>query len=114
MRIVSLLPSSTEIVYALGLADELVGVTYECDYPDAAKDKPIVVRPSFNHQGLSPQQIDQVVTRTFKSGKSLYVVDETKLRELDPDLILTQDLCQVCAPYFIRRPFLRLGITDKS
>jgi iron complex transport system substrate-binding protein len=98
MRIVSLLPSSTEIVYALGLGDQLVGVTHECDYPPDAKSKPVVVRSSFKKSDLNPQQIDEEVSRTLKSGQSLYVVDEEKLRELSPDLILTQDLCQVCAP----------------
>ena len=98
MRIVSFLPSSTEIVYALGLEDQLVGVTHECDFPPDVKRKPVVVHSSFKKGSLNPHQIDEVVSRTLKSGQSLYVVDEEKLRELSPDLILTQDLCQVCAP----------------
>lgn len=98
MNIVSFLPGSTEIVFALGLGDQLVGVTHECDYPEGARNKPVVVRPSFQPAGLSPQQIDAVVTRSLRKGESLYVVDEAMLRGLSPDVILTQDLCQVCAP----------------
>ena len=98
MKIVSFLPSSTEMVYSLGLGDQLVGVTHECDYPDAVKKKSVVVQSAFDRRGLSPKQIDEVVSRTLKTGQSLYVVDEALLREMAPDLILTQDLCQVCAP----------------
>ena len=98
MRIVSFLPSATEMVYALGLGDQLVGVTHECDYPPEARGRPVVVRSAIETRGLSSQQIDEAVSRALKAGQSLYVVDEEKLRELAPDLILTQDLCQVCAP----------------
>lgn len=98
MRIVSFLPSATEMAYELGLGDQVVGVTHECDYPEGVKLKPIVVRSAFERQGLSPKEIDEVVSRTLKDGMSLYVVDEELLRDLAPDLILTQDLCQVCAP----------------
>ena len=98
MKIISLLPSSTEIVFALGLGDQLVGVTHECDYPEEATTKPVVVKSAFDPRGLSPQQIDEVVSRTLKANQSLYSVDEIKLKELAPDLIITQDLCQVCAP----------------
>lgn len=98
MRIVSFLPSATEMVYALGLGDQLVGVTHECDYPVEAMTKPVVVRSAIETKGLSQHQIDEVVSRTLKAGQSLYVVDEERLRALAPDLILTQDLCQVCAP----------------
>ena len=98
MRIVSFLPSATEIVYALGLGDQLVGVTHECDYPPDAKSKPVVVRSAIETKLLSPQQIDESVSLALKAGESLYTVDESLLKELAPDLILTQDLCQVCAP----------------
>ena len=98
MRIVSFLPSATEMIYALGLGDQLVGVTHECDYPPEVQTKPVVVRSAIETKGLSPQQIDETVSRTLKAGQSLYIVDEGLLKELEPDLILTQDLCQVCAP----------------
>ena len=98
MRIVSFLPSATEIVYALGLGDQLAGVSHECDYPLEAKSKPVVVRSAIPTKGLTSQQIDESVSRTLKAGQSLYTVDEVLLNQLAPDLILTQDLCQVCAP----------------
>ena len=98
MRIVSFLPSATEMVYALGLGDRLVGVTHECDYPPEAKAKPVVVRSAVETKGSSPRQIDEAVSRLLRSGQSLYMVEEEVLKRLKPDLILTQDLCQVCAP----------------
>lgn len=98
MRIVSFLPSATEMVYALGLGDQLVGITHECDFPPEAKDKPVAVRNVIDTKSLSAPQIDEAVSRTLKAGGSLYAVDEEMLREAAPDLVLTQDLCQVCAP----------------
>ncbi|MFQ5949383.1 MAG: cobalamin-binding protein [Nitrospiria bacterium] len=98
MRIVSFLPSATEMVYALGLGDQLVGVTHECDYPAETKTKPVVVRSAVEMKGLSHQEIDAAVSRVVKGGESLYAVDEGLVKALAPDLILTQDLCQVCAP----------------
>jgi iron complex transport system substrate-binding protein len=95
-RIVSLLPSATEIVYALGLDDALVGVTFECDFPPAARTKRVVSDTSLP-SGLSPAEIDQVVTDRTDAHESIYTLDEGALRALDPDLVLTQDLCAVCA-----------------
>ena len=96
MRIVSLLPSATEIVYALGLKDDLVGVTFECDYPAAARTKPIVSDTSLP-PGLAPAEIDRIVNERADAHASIYTLDEDALRHLDPDLVLTQDLCAVCA-----------------
>jgi len=98
MRIVSFLPSATEIVCSLGLADELVGITHECDHPPEIQRKPVVVRSAVEMAGLTDSQIDEAVSQCLRAGRSIYRVDEPLLRELDPDLILTQDLCQVCAP----------------
>ena len=96
MRIVSFLPSATEIFFALGLDDEVVGVTFECDYPPAAQLKPHVVH-SHLPPGLSPAEIDAIVRAEGAQGRSLYFVDLPLLASLAPDLILLQDLCRVCA-----------------
>lgn len=97
-RIVSFLPSATEMVYALGLGDRLVGVTHECDYPPEAASKPVVVRNVLPVESMSQEEIDTAVTARMRDGLSLYQVDERLMQELAPDLILTQNLCQVCAP----------------
>lgn len=98
MRIVSFLPAGTEIVHALGAGDSLVGRSHECDYPDAVRSLPIVSKPALELDGLSQAEIDAAVSARLRTGESLYQVDERLLRDLRADLILTQDLCQVCAP----------------
>jgi iron complex transport system substrate-binding protein len=98
-RIVSLLPSATEIACALGLAEELVGITHCCDHPrDQIAGKPVVVRSALPVDEMSLREIDVAVSGRLRRGESLYLVDEELLRELAPTLLLTQDLCQVCAP----------------
>ena len=97
-RIVSFLPSATEMICALGLSDRLMGITHECDYPTEIAGKPIVVRSVLPIENMSQSEIDTVVTERLRNGLSLYRVDESLMREISPDLILTQDLCQVCAP----------------
>src|SRR2546423_8473240 len=97
-RIVSFLPSATEMVCALGPGDRLVGITHECDYPPEVKEKPIVVRNALPIERMSQREIDEAVAARMRAGLSLYQVDEKLLQALAPDLILTQDLCQVCAP----------------
>lgn len=97
-RIVSFLPSATEMIYALGLADRLVGVTLECDYPSEVRAKPVVVRCAVDLEGRTPDAIDRIVRERVRMGASLYAVDERLLRALSPDLIVAQDLCEVCAP----------------
>jgi iron complex transport system substrate-binding protein len=97
-RIISFLPSGTEMVCALGLGDRLVGITHECDHPVEVRGKPIVVRNALPIESMSEREIDVAVTARLRAGKSLYEIDEQLLRELRPDLILTQNLCQVCAP----------------
>ena len=97
-RIISFLPAATEMVYGLGLGDCLVGVSHECDFPAAAKTKQIVVKPALPLEKMSLREIDVEVAKRIGSGQSLYEVDENLLRELKPDMILTQNLCQVCGP----------------
>jgi iron complex transport system substrate-binding protein len=97
-KIVSFLPSATEMVCALGLADQLVGITHECDYPREIKGKPVVVRNVLPIETMTQGEIDVAVAARMRNGQSLYQVDEELLTELAPDLILTQNLCQVCAP----------------
>ncbi|MER7245120.1 cobalamin-binding protein [Kribbella sp. NPDC000426] len=96
MRIVSLLPSATEICFALGAGDDVVGVTFECDYPAAARTRRIVSTTALP-AGLTPGEIDAVVRRKVAAGEDLYHLDAGALRELEPDVVITQDLCAVCA-----------------
>jgi iron complex transport system substrate-binding protein len=97
-RILSFLPAATEIVHALGAGDELVGRSHECDYPQSVRALPVVSKPALSLEGLSQAEVDAAVAGRLASGESLYVVDELLLDSLAPDLVLTQDLCQVCAP----------------
>src|ERR1044071_4086706 len=98
MRVVSFLPAGTEIACALGAGDQLVGRSHECDYPAEVTALPVVSKPALDLEGLSQDAIDSAVAERLRSGESLYQVDEILLRELAPDVVLTQDLCQVCAP----------------
>ena len=95
MRICSLQPGATEIVYALGLDDDLFGVTSKCDYPPGAADKPVVVRSVFDGQHLSSGDISRTIAQRFAASEKIYNVDEDLLRAADPDLLLTQDICEV-------------------
>ena len=97
MKIISLLPSATEIVYALGLGDSLEGVTHECDYPPEAREKPVVMRPSLSPGPLSSREIDDAVRAKMQAKEPLYVLDRGLIQRVQPDVILTQDLCRVCA-----------------
>ena len=97
MRIVSLLPSATEIVYALGLDDNLVGVTFECDEPARARSDKAVVVGGRDTSGMTPGEIDAYVRAQAAAGADLYHLHRDALAGLDPDLVLTQDLCWVCA-----------------
>ncbi len=96
MRILSLLPSATEVVFALGLGDDLVGVTHECDWPPAARTKRSV---SFSAlpPAAEPAEVDRMVSASIDGGEPIYRLDREAVRELRPDLVLTQDLCAVCA-----------------
>jgi iron complex transport system substrate-binding protein len=98
MRIVSFLPAATEMIYLLGLGDELVGRSHECDFPEEAKLKPVIVDCALDLSGMTMGQIDVAVSTQLAAGKSLYTVDEAKLRAAAPSLLVTQNLCQVCGP----------------
>ena len=97
MRLVSLLPSATEIVYALGLDESLVGVTFECDEPPAARSEKAIVVGGRDTSGMTPGEIDRYVRAQLAAGADLYTLHARALADLEPDLILTQDLCRVCA-----------------
>ena len=96
-RIVSLLPSATEIVCALGLQEALVGITHECDYPINVQGKSTLTRSRISHETMSSAEIDHAVRSQLDGHGSIYDLDEKRLRDLNPDLILTQELCDVCA-----------------
>jgi iron complex transport system substrate-binding protein len=96
MRIVSLLPSATEILYALGVGDQVVGITHECDFPPEAAGKPALIKPRVDPTA-APAEIDRQVIELVARGESIYAVDADLLASLAPDLIVTQDLCHVCA-----------------
>ena len=98
MRIVSFLPAATELACALGLEEAIVGRSAECDYPASLASKPVVVHSALSLATMSPSEIDDAVRRTLHETGTLYAVHEELLEALAPDLILTQDLCQVCAP----------------
>jgi iron complex transport system substrate-binding protein len=96
VRIVSLLPSTTEVLFAIGAGDDVVGVTFECDFPAEARTR-TVVSTSAMPEGLAPAEIDAYVVRAMAAGEDLYHLSADALAGLDPDLVVTQDLCAVCA-----------------
>ena len=95
MRICSFLPSATEIVYDLGLADQLYGVTHECDYPPECKGKPRVVRSVFEGTEPTSGEISRVISERLAQGLGIYEIDQEVLRAAQPDLLLTQAICEV-------------------
>lgn len=98
MKIVSLLPSATEIVFALGLGDQLAGVSFECDYPEAARSVPVVSGTALEvDRPRTAAEVDAEVSALLEEGESLYTLDDARIRAIQPDLILAQDLCAVCA-----------------
>src|SRR3989449_4482292 len=97
MRICSLLPSATDIVLALGLGDQLVAVTHECDLPPGLREVPVITRSRIDQGQASSREIHNHVTAAAHSGSSIYTLDQALLERLEPDLILTQELCEVCA-----------------
>jgi iron complex transport system substrate-binding protein len=110
-RIVSFLPSSTEILYEIGAGSQIVGVTHECKYPDDAKRKPQVINASFDIKKMNSEEIDQKIIELMHSNRDIYLINDEKLREAKPDLIIAQGICEVCAPFAkeIDRAFSILG-----
>ena len=100
MRICSFLPSATEIVFLLGLGDSLHGVSHECDFPPDALGRPKVVRSRFDSDNLSSGEIDRIVTDMMMRGENIYEVDADVLADARPDMVITQQLCEVCAVSF--------------
>jgi len=98
-RIVSFLPSSTEILYEIGAGAQVVGVTHECKYPDEAKNKPRVINSFFDPSKMNSKEIDLKIVELMQSGGDIYLIDDQKLREANPDLIIAQGVCEVCAPF---------------
>jgi iron complex transport system substrate-binding protein len=98
VKIVSLIPSATEIVFALGLGDSLEGVTFECDYPPEARTKTVVSGTALPvEEPLTAREIDDAVAARVADGEAIYTLDAPRIRDIQPDVILAQDLCQVCA-----------------
>jgi iron complex transport system substrate-binding protein len=97
LKIYSFIPSATEMVYALGLGGQLCGVTHECDYPPEAKGKPVVIRSLIDSAGMSQRDIDTQVVESMAHGHGLYSIDKAFLRENMPDVVITQELCDVCS-----------------
>ena len=96
-RIVSLLPAATEIAAALGLMDQVIGVSHECDFPEEAKKRPRVTHCLIHNSQLASDEVDEWVRQTLRENRTIYTIDEPLLRRLQPDVILTQRLCDVCA-----------------
>lgn len=123
MRICSFLPGATETAFAIGLGDDIVGVTHECDYPPDAKYKPVMVHSAIDAARMSSGEIDRKVGELLQAGRGLYTINEQAFMEAAPDLILTQGLCEVCALDFndvvkaaglLARPPQILSLNPKS
>lgn len=98
-RIVSFLPSATEILYELGAGDKVLAVTHECNFPPESKSKPRVIHSAFDPGKMSSREIDKKVEELMKSGQDIYVLDEHVLKAANPDLIIAQGICEVCSPH---------------
>ena len=114
-RIVSFLPSATEILYKLGVESQIIGVTHECNYPEEAKSKPRVINSAFDASTMSSKEIDDKIIELFKNGKDIYVVNDNTLKESKPDIIVAQGICEVCSPFTkeIKRAISILEYTPK-
>ena len=113
--IVSFLPSATEILYEIGAGSRIIGVTHECNYPKEAKSKPRVINSSFDASTMSSKEIDNKIVELFGNGKDIYIVNDEIIKELKPDLIVAQGICEVCSPFSkeIKRAISILGYNPK-
>ncbi|MEM4391523.1 MAG: cobalamin-binding protein [Candidatus Nitrosotenuis sp.] len=98
-RIVSFLPSATELLFELGVGENVVGVTHECNFPEAAKSKPRIIDSVFDPQGMTSRQIDETVSELAKNNQDLFIVYKDALKKANPDLIIAQGTCEVCSVY---------------
>ncbi|HET9774693.1 MAG TPA: cobalamin-binding protein [Nitrososphaeraceae archaeon] len=98
-KIISFLPSATEILYEIGCDSQIVGVTHECKYPEDAKTKPKVINSSFDASSMTSKEIDNKIVELFSKGTNIYVVNDKVLTDLKPDLIVAQGICEVCSPF---------------
>jgi iron complex transport system substrate-binding protein len=114
-KIVSFLPSATEILYELGAGSRLIGVTHECNYPTEAKSKPRVINSVFDASTMSSKEIDDKIVELFSNGKDIYIINDDFLKELRPDIIVAQGVCEVCSPFTkeINRAISILGYNPK-
>ena len=110
-RIVSFLPSATEILYELGVSTNIVGVTHECNYPKEAKSKPRVINSAFDASTMTSKEIDNKIVEFFYNEKDIYIINDNILKELRPDIIIAQGVCEVCSPFTkeIKRSISILG-----
>ncbi|HJT83379.1 MAG TPA: cobalamin-binding protein [Nitrososphaeraceae archaeon] len=98
-KIVSFLPSATEILYEIGVGSQLIGVTHECNYPPQAKTKPRVINSAFDASTMSSKEIDDKIVELFSNGKDIYIINDNILKDLKPDVIIAQGICEVCSPF---------------
>ena len=98
-RIVSFLPSATEILYLLGSQDQLLGVTHQCNFPPEAKNKPQVIKPVFDSESMTSMQIEEKIQELSRLQKDYFIIDFELLKEIRPDIIISQGLCEVCSPH---------------
>ncbi|HET7643397.1 MAG TPA: cobalamin-binding protein [Nitrososphaeraceae archaeon] len=114
-KLVSFLPSATEILYELGAGSQLYGVTHECNYPEEAKSKPRVINSAFDTSTMSSKEIDDKIVELFNSGKDIYIINDDLLKKLRPEIIVAQGICEVCSPFTkeIKRAISLLGYNPK-
>ena len=98
-KIVSFLPSATEILYLLGSQDQLLGVTHQCNFPPEAKNKPQVIKPVFDSESMTSMQIEEKIQELSRLQKDYFIIDFELLKEIRPDIIISQGLCEVCSPH---------------